>query len=72
MGDGSKIERRRNQTREHVETMRGRESGEHIACSFCSKRQGDVLRMFAGPRAVYICDECVTMLAQEVAKRRAG
>ena len=72
MGDRSKIERRRIQTREHVANMRGQERDDNIACSFCSKRQGEVLAIFAGPSAVYICDECVTLLAEQVAKRRAG
>ncbi len=58
--------------REHVEAMRGQEHARNIACSFCSKREGEVLAIFAGPSAVYICDECVTALAQQVAKWREG
>ena len=30
-------------------------------CSFCGKGQEDVRRLIAGPGAVYICDECVTV-----------
>jgi hypothetical protein len=71
MGDRSKIERRRSETREHVARMRGQERAENVACSFCSKRQSEVFALFAGPSAVYICDECVSVLAQEVEKRRA-
>jgi len=29
-------------------------------CSFCGKRQGEVLKLIAGP-GVYICDECVNL-----------
>ena len=71
MSDRDEIEQRRKQTREHVETMRGQERAENVACSFCSKRQRDVLAMFTGASAVYICEECVTSFAREVAKRRA-
>jgi ATP-dependent protease Clp ATPase subunit len=37
-------------------------------CSFCSKRQSDVYRLFAGPEGVYICDECVTLSSEAVAE----
>lgn len=30
----------------------------YLECSFCSKKQADVVKLIAGP-AVYICDECV-------------
>jgi hypothetical protein len=72
MSDRTKVEKRRNQTREHVEAMRGHEHARNIACSFCSKREGEAQAMFAGPSAVYICDECVTTFAQQVVKRWAG
>jgi hypothetical protein len=52
--------------------MRRHERARNIACSFCSKREGEVLAIFAGPSAVYIFDECVTALAQHVVKRREG
>ncbi len=35
-----------------------------ITCSFCGKRQSQVMRLVAGPN-VYICDECVA-LCQEI------
>lgn len=28
-------------------------------CSFCGKNQAQVLRLVAGPRGVYVCDECI-------------
>ncbi len=30
-------------------------------CSFCGKSQDEVSRLIAGPRGVYICDECVAL-----------
>lgn len=32
----------------------------HLICSFCSKRQQDVVKLIAGP-GVYICNECVSL-----------
>ena len=29
------------------------------SCSFCGKTQDQVQRLIAGPKGVYICDECV-------------
>jgi len=34
---------------------------EKRVCSFCSKDQGKVKKMVAGPGGVYICDECVEL-----------
>ena len=34
------------------------EREETLRCSFCSKNQGDVRKLIAGPN-VYICDECI-------------
>ena len=36
------------------------------ACTFCGKSQEDVQRLIAGPRAVYICDECVSRFRQQL------
>ena len=33
----------------------------HYRCSFCGKGQEEVRRLIAGPGAVYICDECVSL-----------
>ena len=30
-------------------------------CSFCGKNRDQVERLIAGPRGVYICNECVTL-----------
>ncbi len=34
-----------------------------LYCSFCSKSQGEVRRLVAGP-GVYICDECITLCTE--------
>lgn len=34
-------------------------------CSFCDKTQDMVKRLIAGPRGVYICNECIA-LCQEI------
>ena len=52
-------------------------SKEALSCSFCAKRQFDVVKLVAGP-GVYICDECVDRCTQIIAEeldlkgRRAG
>ncbi len=32
-------------------------------CSFCGKQQDQVQRLIAGPRNVYICDECIAEIS---------
>lgn len=39
-------------------------------CSFCDKSQDMVKRLIAGPRGVYICDECIA-LCQEIISEEA-
>jgi hypothetical protein len=41
-----------------------------VRYTFCSKRQSEVLAMFEGGGA-FICDRCVALFAEEVAKRTA-
>ena len=43
--------------------MAGR-SDDEIRCSFCGKSQGQVRKLIAGPKGVYICDECVDICAE--------
>lgn len=38
-----------------------------VYCSFCGKPQEQVKRLFAGPKDVYICDECVDVCADMLA-----
>jgi DNA-binding transcriptional MerR regulator len=42
------------------------------ACSFCGKPNDQVERMIAGPRGVFICDECVALCNELIAKARAA
>jgi ATP-dependent Clp protease ATP-binding subunit ClpX len=32
-----------------------------LHCSFCDKSHDDVFQLIAGPRNVFICDECVDL-----------
>ena len=36
-----------------------------LVCSFCGKDQSQVLRLIAGPKMVFICDECVAAQRKE-------
>ncbi|MGB9724305.1 MAG: ATP-dependent Clp protease ATP-binding subunit ClpX [Chloroflexia bacterium] len=40
-------------------------------CSFCDKSQEEVERLIAGPRGVFICDECVSLCSEIIAEERA-
>jgi len=42
-----------------------------LACSFCSKSQHDVKKLIAGP-AVFICDECIQVCVEILAKEQQG
>ena len=73
MGDKSKIEARRART--GLDIAADRESKPDpvgVRCSFCSRDRGEVLAMFAGPGGIHICNECIALFAQEVAKRQEG
>ncbi len=35
-----------------------------LCCSFCNKTQDQVRKLVAGPRGVYICDECIEVCAE--------
>ncbi len=39
---------------------------DQLTCSFCSKHQTQVKRLIAGPKGVYICDECVALCSEIV------
>lgn len=34
-------------------------------CSFCGKNQDQVRRLIAGPKGVYVCDECVARFSTD-------
>lgn len=37
---------------------------DNIHCSFCNKTQDQVKKLIAGPKGVYICDECIDICAE--------
>ncbi len=39
--------------------MRNNGNSGDVCCSFCGKRQNEVLKLIAGPNNIYICDECI-------------
>ena len=41
-------------------------------CSFCGKWNTDVRRMIAGPGGVMICNECVGLCKEILAKEEGG
>jgi excisionase family DNA binding protein len=41
-------------------------------CSFCGKSQDQVRRLIAGPHQVYICDACVALCNEILAKQEAA
>ncbi|WP_461831578.1 ATP-dependent Clp protease ATP-binding subunit ClpX [Aquifex sp.] len=45
-------------------------NGEKHFCSFCGKRQDDVLLLIAGPNNTFICDECVEKCYQVVRENK--
>lgn len=41
-------------------------SNQEVVCSFCGKSQNDVKKLVAGPRSIFICDECVELCSHIV------
>ncbi|MCX8516361.1 MAG: hypothetical protein ORN57_05185, partial [Alphaproteobacteria bacterium] len=46
-----------------------RKNKSNLVCSFCSKKQQEVLKLIAGP-GVYICNECVALCNDIVAEQK--
>ena len=42
--------------------------GRKLACSFCGKSEADVAKLVAGPRRVFICDQCVAAARKMMAE----
>jgi ClpX C4-type zinc finger len=40
-----------------------------LYCSFCGKSQHEVKRLISGPAAIFICDECVGLCNEIIARR---
>lgn len=54
-----------------------RSARKHVyRCSFCDKSHDQVERLIAGPRGVYICNECIDLcnkiIREEEASRQPG
>ena len=47
--------------RRHAERATGRKLPKVLHCSFCGKPQTRVEKLIAGPRGVFICNECVAL-----------
>jgi ribosomal protein L37AE/L43A len=78
---GASIEERMAQYRAALETVQGlialyeRQKREDTMpkdyhCSFCGKNRSEVERLIAGPKAVYICNECVDLCNRIIAEAR--
>src|SRR3989442_6613655 len=46
-------------------TMMNKSRRQIYVCSFCGKHQDQVQSLIAGPRMVYVCDECVAAFSKE-------
>ena len=44
--------------------MASKNDDNKIVCSFCGKSQNEAKRLVAGPKNIYICDECVDLCSQ--------
>ncbi len=44
---------------------------QEYACSFCGKRPEEIRRLIAGPKGVFICDECVALCNKIIAEEEA-
>jgi ATP-dependent Clp protease ATP-binding subunit ClpX len=53
--------------RRKAERFTGRKLPATLHCSFCGKSQHKVAKLIAGPRGVFICDECVGLCEKIVA-----
>lgn len=42
------------------------------SCSFCGKANTQVRRLIAGPKGVFICDECVALCNEILAMERGS
>lgn len=54
--------------RQNTESLLGRKLPATLHCSFCGKSQHKVQKLIAGPRGVFICDECVGLCEKIIAE----
>lgn len=50
--------------------MKGNERQKRYQCSFCGKDQNMVKQLIAGPKGIYICNECVALCNEILAKEQ--
>ena len=48
--------------------MAGKNVDDKLRCSFCNKTQDQVRKLVAGPKGVYICDECIELCGEILAE----
>jgi hypothetical protein len=55
--------------RRQAERALGMKLPKTLHCSFCGKSQHQVEKLVAGPRGVFICNECVGLCSEVIADR---
>lgn len=53
------------------ENMTAVDKKTEYVCSFCGKNNAEVRRMIAGPKGVFICNECIALCNEIIAKEEA-
>jgi hypothetical protein len=64
-----KSSRAETRARRKMERTLGKALPKTLHCSFCGKSQHKVAKLIAGPRGVFICDECVDLCDAILADR---
>lgn len=54
-----KMSKEEAKARRHAERAMGLKLPKTLLCSFCGKSQHQVEKLIAGPRGVFICNECI-------------
>jgi hypothetical protein len=65
----SKVSKAEAKARRQAERALGAKLPKTLHCSFCGKGQHQVQKLIAGPRGVFICDECVGLCNDVIAER---
>ena len=64
-----KVSKAEAKARRQAERALGAKLPKTLHCSFCGKGQHQVQKLIAGPRGVFICDECVALCNDVIAER---
>jgi len=62
-----KMSKEEAKARRHAERAMGMKLPKTLLCSFCGKSQHQVEKLIAGPRGVFICNECVGLCNKVIA-----